>query len=316
VPGKVTALITRRIGDRVEVCVFDHAGTVQLPAGTLEPGEHPLAGAVREAWEETGLPHLEVIAEVATLRDQHAGDVDRHVFHLRATTPTPDEWWVLTPDGDGSQWRCRWVPIDGREAPSGFQARWLAAARDLLDPGPPLERADPIPDRATELFWAPFGSFTGSRALVIAHESERPPPDGNLGSTGAVCVTADGDAVIVTEDPTWGWGVPGGRPEGGETPEETLAREVAEEACARVVDAELLISHEVRDLDASRTVRSVRWSPACWARVEVDSWDPRFEKVERRLVPLAEVNNHLRWEAPPFVRWLDLARAVEARRAG
>jgi hypothetical protein len=36
IPGKVAALITRRVGDRTELCVFDHAGFVQLPAGTLE----------------------------------------------------------------------------------------------------------------------------------------------------------------------------------------------------------------------------------------------------------------------------------------
>jgi 8-oxo-dGTP pyrophosphatase MutT (NUDIX family) len=33
---------------------YPEAG-LQVPAGTLEPGEHPEAGVLREAYEETGL---------------------------------------------------------------------------------------------------------------------------------------------------------------------------------------------------------------------------------------------------------------------
>jgi 8-oxo-dGTP pyrophosphatase MutT (NUDIX family) len=367
IPAKVAALITRRIDDRIEVCVFDHAGNVQLPAGTLEPGELPVEGAVREAWEETGIPRLELVGEieamwefalderqnVALMVAPHDGcpvtrghgvlvlertgstvrisneyfgwegevpaacverDVSRHVFHLRATTPTPDEWWVLTPDGEGSQWRCRWVAIDD-VAIHPWQQRWIDAGRGVIDAGPSVERADPLPAGATEMFWAPVApGFDGSRAVVTPHEGQRPPADGVPASAGAVCVTADGDAVVVTEDPKYGWGCPGGRPEGDETPEETLAREVLEEACARVVESELLVTHELHELDDDRAVVGHRWSPGFWARVELDEWAPTFEKEHRRVVPLAQVNDLLRWEAPPFVRWLELATAVEARR--
>ena len=306
-PGKVAAVITRVVDGRTELCVFDHAALVQVPAGTLEPDEAPVDGAVREAWEETGLPHLELVDHLSTF-DEVNGDrtQTRHVFHLRATTPTPDEWWVLTPDGGSSQWRCRWVPLGDLTGVHEGQARWV---RTDIDPGPDTGRAAPLPPNAVELFWA----MSGTRGIVVPHEGERPPPDGTPASAGAVCVTADGDCLLVTEDPEWGWHVPGGRPEGDETPERTLAREVREEACATVVDCELLITHELLELDDLRTVIDHRWSPAFWARVELDPWAPEHEKTDRRLVPLTDVNDDLHWEAPTYLRWLELARAADAR---
>src|SRR5690348_18410922 len=40
---------------------FPEAG-IQVPAGTIEPGEEPEAGALREAFEETGLSGLALVA--------------------------------------------------------------------------------------------------------------------------------------------------------------------------------------------------------------------------------------------------------------
>ena len=65
---KATCFITRRGAEGVELCVFEHplAG-VQLPAGTIESGEHPLLGAAREAFEESGLQPLRLVGELATI---------------------------------------------------------------------------------------------------------------------------------------------------------------------------------------------------------------------------------------------------------
>lgn len=193
-PGKVAALITRNVGGVIELCVFDHAGFVQLPAGTMEVGERPEVAAAREAWEETGLPNLEVVGKVATMPQfddsdpadlamlvapvegcpipighdvvvhERVGstatvtchafewtgavpgecvrrDVTRHVFHLRTTTSSPEEWFVRTPDGGGNEWRCRWVPLDEARGLPVRQQRWLDAGRPSIDPGPPVERS-------------------------------------------------------------------------------------------------------------------------------------------------------------------------------
>jgi 8-oxo-dGTP pyrophosphatase MutT (NUDIX family) len=53
---KVTCFVVRAGADGPDVLLLRHpfAG-VQFPAGTVEPGEAPAAGALREACEETGL---------------------------------------------------------------------------------------------------------------------------------------------------------------------------------------------------------------------------------------------------------------------
>jgi len=72
--GKVTALVTRQGSVGPEVCVFDHprAG-VQLPAGTLLPGEDVDEAARREAFEETGLDNLQFQSRVSVLPASSSG---------------------------------------------------------------------------------------------------------------------------------------------------------------------------------------------------------------------------------------------------
>lgn len=58
---KITAFITREKDSGPELLLFEHpqAG-IQIPAGTVEPGETPEGAALREAAEETGLSNLTI----------------------------------------------------------------------------------------------------------------------------------------------------------------------------------------------------------------------------------------------------------------
>ncbi|MEK9200857.1 MAG: NUDIX domain-containing protein, partial [Patescibacteria group bacterium] len=55
-----------------------------------------------------------------------------------------------------------------------------------------------------------------------------------------VCITSENTAVIVTEDEGSNWTLPGGSVEPGETLEQTLVREVDEEADITIKDIRLL----------------------------------------------------------------------------
>ncbi len=53
---KVVSFITRKVNNSVEIVLFRHpSNDIQLPAGTVEDGEHHYHAAIREAQEETGL---------------------------------------------------------------------------------------------------------------------------------------------------------------------------------------------------------------------------------------------------------------------
>src|SRR6185437_1619660 len=87
-------------------------------------------------------------------------------------------------------------------------------------------------------------------------------PPGTPHGANAFCVTAGGDVVLISSDGSrWGW--PGGRPERGESWEDTLRREMLEEACAEVRRARLL------------------------------GWQPEFEIPFRRVVPARDLALHL-----------------------
>lgn len=115
---KVYAYVTQ--GPRL--LVLRHPGApeagLQLPGGSLEEGEAPAVGALREAAEETGLGGLRLVA--------HLGTVDfpvpalgrlfrRHFFHLVCDAETPERW-----HHDEA------TPSDGTPGPIPLEFFWVA----------------------------------------------------------------------------------------------------------------------------------------------------------------------------------------------
>jgi ADP-ribose pyrophosphatase YjhB (NUDIX family) len=95
---------------------------IQVPAGSVEPGESPRSGALREAVEETGLQNLRLVRFLGLVRfdrmpiDRVAGFHNRWFFHLACDETPADIWehFEMTPS-DGSapvRFECSWVDLD------------------------------------------------------------------------------------------------------------------------------------------------------------------------------------------------------------
>jgi len=89
------------ITNGARLLVFEHvdfpAAGLQVPAGTIRPGEAPEAAALREATEETGLPRFSNVRFLATARfdARPSGKEElhvRHFFQLEASPPVPESW--------------------------------------------------------------------------------------------------------------------------------------------------------------------------------------------------------------------------------
>jgi ADP-ribose pyrophosphatase YjhB (NUDIX family) len=127
-------------------------------------------------------------------------------------------------------------------------------------------------------------------------------------------VTADGDIVLISPDGRI-WDLPAGRPEPGESWEQTLRREMDEEACATVARARLLgftRGECVTGPERGRVlVRSV-WR----ADVELRPWEARFEIADRRVVAPAAVEEALSLGTHPFAAIIRRELREAARRGG
>lgn len=95
---------------------------IQVPAGTMRPGEKAIEAALREAWEETGLTNLEAVQILGVrafdLRPFGRGEVHRRTFvHLVCHASTRESWEHMERDTEGQpgeQFRFRlfWAALD------------------------------------------------------------------------------------------------------------------------------------------------------------------------------------------------------------
>ena len=110
-----------------------------------------------------------------------------------------------------------------------------------------------------------------------------PPPSGKPHGSAAVCLTSEGNVVLVSSDGQ-SWDLPSGRPEGDEDWRTTLEREVLEEACAWVEEASLLGFSKgvcVRGPEEGLVLVRSLWR----AVVSLLQWEPHHEISHRLLVP-------------------------------
>jgi len=126
---KVVAYITQ--GERLLVFChtqFPEAG-IQVPAGTVEPGESREEALLREVREETGLEKLTVVSFLGT-SDVHVAPARRnevhrcYFYHLRHHGETLDRWRHYEMD-----------PSDGSPAPIEFEFYWVQFPDNVPDLG-------------------------------------------------------------------------------------------------------------------------------------------------------------------------------------
>ena len=114
------------------------------------------------------------------------------------------------------------------------------------------------------------------------HGPDESPP-GTPHGAADVCVGPGDELVLISPDGR-AWTFPAGRPEGDETEEETLRRELREEACVEVLEARLLGYSRgecVRGHELGLVLVRSFWR----AEVRIDPWEPEFEIDHRLIVP-------------------------------
>jgi putative (di)nucleoside polyphosphate hydrolase len=122
---KAVAAVVRRNGTGADLLAFRHPlADVQLPKGTVEPGETPAEGVMRELEEESGLRfdgQPRPIGEWRRVIDGKFGERATgavqlwHVFVLDAPEGLPDSWTHEasgSPQEEGLTFAFRWLPID------------------------------------------------------------------------------------------------------------------------------------------------------------------------------------------------------------
>ena len=150
--------------------------------------------------------------------------------------------------------------------------------------------------RSYKVTWCPVGDL---------------PPRSQITQVSAICFTPDDRIVMVTTDGEH-WGIPGGHPEDGESCEETLSREVREEACCEVEELELLGWQHVRDL----TDDSVHYQMRHCCTVNVRPFRPEYEIRHRKLVAPSDFLSVLEYGDSPIAKELLLLATEAGRQMG
>lgn len=117
---------------------------------------------------------------------------------------------------------------------------------------------------------------TRPRFTLTWQPNRWPPCQAEISQVYGLCLTPHKQLVLVSKDGN-DWTLPGGRPEAGETPTDTLMREIFEEACATVTSNTYLGAQRVDDSTTGSTYYQLRYL----AHVELQAFEPKFEMLHR-----------------------------------
>jgi 8-oxo-dGTP diphosphatase len=96
---------------------YPEAG-IQVPGGTVEPGEAFESALLREVYEETGLTNVKIIKKLTDcifFNTYKQEEQERHVYLLDTVSDTKEEWeHVVEGEGEdkGLVYKFIWSPID------------------------------------------------------------------------------------------------------------------------------------------------------------------------------------------------------------
>lgn len=132
---KVVAYIVRD----GQVIVFRHGDDesldesgIQLPAGTIEPGELAADAVLREAREETGLPGLRVVRYLGAgeydMRPSQDSVHVRHFFELTVDGEVPTTWTVY--EAGHIRFDLYWLPLRQAHVVGAGQAAMIGRLLD------------------------------------------------------------------------------------------------------------------------------------------------------------------------------------------
>jgi len=108
-----------------------------------------------------------------------------------------------------------------------------------------------------------------------------------------VCFNKKGEVLIIKDEGRTEWKLPGGTPEKGETPEETLKREIMEEATVVLGDCEMIGCQETK-IDG-KVVYQLRYV-AVIEEIKKHTIDPATKRwVERKFIDVKDFGRYVKW---------------------
>jgi len=114
---------------------YPEAG-IQVPAGTVDPGETPEEAVLREVAEESGLTTLhmqEKIGVFSYLHEQKKEWHERHVFILLPNNTLPERWTHTVTNGTddkGLVFEYEWLPIAEKDQLESSQGVYFKGTQD------------------------------------------------------------------------------------------------------------------------------------------------------------------------------------------
>lgn len=136
--------------------------------------------------------------------------------------------------------------------------------------------------------------FDGREIDLEWFESTNYPKDINIAQVVGFCLNKKGEVLIVKNKR--GWSFPGGHPEIGETPEETLSREVSEESYVTIKNSRFLGYIDATD-PKNQSIEGKRYIQLRYlAKIKkVLDFKKEFETSERIFVPAVKLPEYMKW---------------------